>query len=140
VVQVCCGVLQCVAMCHIYFSDLAAKHLAPARGGAPILQTRCGQVMMSMSQCGAVCRSVLHYSAVQCSAVQCSAVQSVAVCCSVIQCDTVQCSVVQRVAVCCSVLQCVVVCCGVMRACCSAILLQCIELFNGSSSCCSSCL
>jgi len=87
-------------------------------------------------QCVAKSSSVVLW----CKVLQCSAVQSVAVCCSVIQCDTVQCSVVQRVAVCCSVLQCVVVCCGVMRACCSAILLQCIELFNGSSSCCSSCL
>jgi len=53
------------------FSDLAAKHLAPAGGGgAPILPTRCGQVTISVLQCVAVwCRCV-------------------AVCCSVLQCAT----------------------------------------------------
>jgi len=48
-----------------------------------------------VSQCVAVCRSVL-----QCVAVCCSAVQCGAVCCSVLQCDAACCSALQCVAVC----------------------------------------
>ena len=46
-------------------------------------------------------RSITSYGMSQCVAVCCSVLQCVAVCCSVLQC----------VAVCCNVLQCVAVCC-----------------------------
>jgi len=89
-----------------------------------------------MSQCVAVCCSVLQCIAVCCSVLQCVAVccsvlQCVAVCCIVcmyiwnaaayhdlkksrnmcILCVAVYCSMLQCVAECCSVLQCVAVCC-----------------------------
>jgi len=68
----------------------------------------------TVSQCVAVCCSVL-----QCVAVRCSVLQCVAVCCEELQCGyhsaaLLYCSVLQCVAVCCSVLQCVAVCCSVL--------------------------
>jgi len=76
-VDVCYGVLQCVAVC------------------CSALQ--CVAVCCSVLQCVAVCCSVLQRVAVCCSVLQC-----VAVCCSVLQCAAVCCSVLQCVAVCCS--------------------------------------
>jgi len=71
-----------------------------------------------MTQCVAVCCSVL-----QCVAVCCSVLQCVAVYCSVLQYKVLLpnltrrtcCSVIQCVVVCCSVLQCVAVCCSVLQ-------------------------
>jgi len=83
--QVCCRVLQCVA---VY----------------------CG-----VMQCVAVCCSVLRCAAVCCIVLQCVAVcykcgaHDLCVS-SVVQCVAVYCGVVLCVAVCCSVLQCVAVC------------------------------
>ena len=59
--DLCCSVLQCVAVC------------------CSVLQ--CVAVCCSVLQCAAVCCSVL-----QCVAVCCSVLQCVAVCCSVLQC------------------------------------------------------
>jgi len=65
----------------------------------------------SVSQCVAVCRSVLQVSQVTPQTTYSSVLQCVAVCRSVLQCVAVCCNVSQCVAVCCSVLQCVAVCC-----------------------------
>ena len=75
-----------------------------------------------MSQCVAVCCSVLQCVTVCCSVLQCVCVavccsvsQCDAMCCSVSQCDAVCCNVSQCDAVCCSVMQCVTVCCSVLQ-------------------------
>ena len=78
VLNLCCSVLQCVAVC------------------CSVLQ--CVAVRCSALQCVVVCCML------QCVAC-CSVLQSVAVCCSVLQCVAVCCSVLQCAAVCCSMLQ-----------------------------------
>ena len=80
--QVCCSVLQCVAMCCSVFQCVALRRLS--------------HVSESLSSHR---RSELFLAG-----------ESVAVCCGVLQCVAVCCSVLQCVAVCCSVLQCVAVC------------------------------
>jgi len=86
-----------------------------------------GVSALHLSQCVAVCCSVL-----QCVAVCCSVLQCVAVCCSVSQCVAVCCSHFQQatdskrhlrrrkcltsVAICCSALQCVAVRCSVLQS------------------------
>jgi len=81
--EVCCSVLQCVA---VWYSVVL-----------------CVAVCCSVLQCVAVCCRVL-----QCVAMWCSVVQCGAVCCSVLQCVAVCCSVLQCVAVCCIALPCAV--------------------------------
>jgi len=87
--QVCCSVLQCVAVC------------------CSVLQ----RVGVAMCFCGRCCcatgSDLWHTGLLQCLAVCCSVLQCVAVCCSVLQCVAVCCSVLQCLAVCCRVLQCV---------------------------------
>jgi len=90
-VAVCCGALQCVAMCipHIF-----RQHTT--------YSTQCVAV-----RCSAVCCSAVCCSAVCCSAVCCSAVCCSAVCCSAPQCvisisfdctrHAVPCNVLQRI-------------------------------------------
>jgi len=93
--SVCCGVLQCVAVC--------CSHMhTPVTCIQSVLQCAavCCSECCSMLQCVAVCCSVLQYVAVCCSMLQ-----HVAVCCHVLQCALV------RVAVCFSVLQFVAVTC-----------------------------
>jgi len=70
---VCCGVLQCVAVCN-QDAELRCRDY-----GLPLHVLRC-----SVLQCGTVCCSV-----VQCMAVWCSVLRCVAVCCSVLQCVAV---------------------------------------------------
>jgi len=99
--------------------------------------TQCFAVCCSVLQCVAVCCSVLQYVAVTYEAyhsnqihlrvvrcLTCFIVQCVAVYYSVLQCIAVCCSVLQCIAVCCNVLQCVAVCCSVLQCitvCCSVL-------------------
>jgi len=109
VVQLCCSVLQCFALC--YCVVVCCSEEAPS------------SVIKLLSSCGAVWCNVLQCVVVFCSVVQC--VASVLVCCSVLQCVAVCCgkgapssmthccpAVLQYVAVCCSVLQCVTTYCS----------------------------
>ena len=86
------------SLCHTHTHSLYHTHThSLLRMHAPVSQ--CVAVCCSMLQCVAVWCSVLQYVAVCCSVLQC-----VVVCYSVLQCVTVRCSVLQCVAVCCSVL------------------------------------
>jgi len=89
--QVCCIVLQCVAVC------------------VAVWCSECCSVLQCVLQCVAVCCSVLQ-CVLQCVLIHVRrhlGITWVAVCCSVLQC------VLQCVAVCCSVLQCVAACVAV---------------------------
>jgi len=52
----------------------------------------------------------------ECVAVCCSVLQCVAMFCSVLQCVVVRCIMLQCVTMCCCVLQCVAVCCSVLQS------------------------
>ena len=131
-VPVCCGVLQCVAVCHTWSHASCEAWV----------HVRC-----SVLQCVAVCCSVLQRVAAtlnkgaetrwpSCGLVCCSVLQYVAVCCSVLQCVAVFCSVLQCVIVCCSVLACLCLCAFVclrvavsVRQCVNAFLRLCLCVF-----------
>jgi len=104
--DVCCSVLQCVAVCcsvlqSIHTEDRTKEH-PPPRTNFP--------------KRGICC------SALQCTVVCCGVLRCVAVCCGALQCVAANSSVLQsnqkgrqRAAVCCSVLQCAKVCCSVLQ-------------------------
>jgi len=99
--DVCCSVLQCVAVCCSVLKMFAEASNSAAQ--LVHLHLMCVAVCCSVLQCVKdVCRGIQLCGAAGTSAfdVRCSVLQCVAVCCSVLQC----------VAVCCSVLQCVAVC------------------------------
>jgi len=93
------------------------------------------RVHSNMSQCVAMCRSVLQYVAVCCNMLQCvamcrSVLHYVVVCCNMSQCVAICRSVLQCVAVCCNMSQCVAICCSVLQyvaVCCN--MLQCITMY-----------
>jgi len=98
--QVCCSVLQGVAVCcGVYMSARRSSRSCSV-----------SSVSAVKPRCVAVCCSVL-----QCVAVYCSVLRCVTVCCSVLQCVAVCCSVLQCVAVCRSLLQCVNECAQVVE-------------------------
>ena len=110
----CCGVLQCGAVC--------------------CCESKCVAVFCGIvSALRAATSSESRHLVLQCVAVCCRVLQCVAVCCSVLQCVAVCCrvccsvlqyygSVLLCAAVCRSVLQCVAVCCSVLQCCCNVLV------------------
>ena len=144
-VEVCCSVLQCVALC----CSVLQCGLYPNWHPLPAYPSLLIAVCCSVVQCVAVWCSVMQciavwshlrpaYPLVLC----CSVLQLFAECCSVVQCVAVCCSVVctpiciryqhihhSWVALCCMVLPCVAVCYSVLQCvavCCS--VLQCVAV------------
>ena len=99
--------------------------------------SQCVAVCCSVLQCVAVCCSVLQCGCsvvgvcLQCAAVCGRVLQSVAECCRVLQCVAVCCSMLQLlqcVAVCCRAVHCAALCCSVLQCvavCCSAVSSDC---------------
>ena len=78
------------------------------------------RVHSNMSQCVAMCRSVLQYVAVCCNMLQCvamcrSVLHYVAACCNMLQCVAMCRSVLHYVVVCCNMSQCVAICRSVLQ-------------------------
>jgi len=119
--QVCCSVLQCVA---VFSSWPCLRHSSCTPSYSLTCVLQCAAVCCSVLQCVAgfssCTPSYLLTCVLQCVAVRCSVLQCVAVCCSVLQCffhdpvfDILHVHPLIRSPVCCNVLRCVAVCCSV---------------------------
>jgi len=139
--EVCCSVLQCVAVClsgvqwgAVGCSGLQRRVLRVS--DEDDLRVHLGKMYCCVLQCVAVCYSVLQYVAGVCGAARRKSgiiptlflLSCVAVCCSGLLCVAVRCSALQRVAVSCSW---VVVSCIAIAVCCSrlqSVAVSCTEL------------